>query len=359
MKKQSVAQYTRTHKFATSGGAASGPPVIDCTQGGDLLPLAALKSRMHRLRANLDVGQCLRASDILTWALFCLEESPTGRALAGFARKSRWAVGLNSSHHGEGYEIEPENKSLLLDTAGLEPGSLGRSVYFRNMVLIALIRGLRDIWHEENFAGFENRFSPEDLIILERVRSADIDTIAIQVLWELRGAGLSEGWRHAIGSDIGDMAMRFARAVERRPANAFDGRALSESFRQWYEDSARIDASDHEALEYLDDIMHENRGDERPFGCERLTCAAVESLSRLPDGCLYLEGEGHAILTEPVMAGMDDPINRAHLRHILHDLEVTLIDNVPFRDQKLAYMIFPDACHAKSGESEARMNGAR
>ena len=47
-------------------------------------------------------------------------------------------------------------------------------------------------------------------------------------------------------------------------------------------------------------------------------------------------------MTDPFYAGMNDEINQSHLMHILYDVRVTYVQNVPFRNSDLAERIFPD-----------------
>ena len=75
---------------------------------------------------------------------------------------------------------------------------------------LSLIRGLRDIWQEKRHGGFEDHYSPQDILMLERVRAADCDTMAILAALELRIAGYDPLWKHIVGSDEGDMAIIMA-----------------------------------------------------------------------------------------------------------------------------------------------------
>ncbi len=138
------------------------------------------------------------------------------------------------------------------------------------------------------------------------------------------------------------MAIVFTRFLERDPGALFNGAALAYAFRQWYADTARVDGVDHDTLERLDDILG---GMDQPasFGQNRLDETVLEDLATLPDGTRYLQGLGEGILRDPFFAGLNDPINQTHLFHLIYDLEVVMVNNVPFRDARLARMIFPQA----------------
>lgn len=280
--------------------------------------------------------------DIMAWAAAMLADSPTGSRLWVEAERAGWQVGITDLKNS-GFSFDIEEQILLLDNYALSASALGRSPYFRNALIVALVRALRDIWHEQKSGTFENEFAPEAALMLERVRAADCDTIALLVGWELRGAGYTDVWRHLIGSEEGDMAMIFTRFLERDPTALFDGSALAYAFRQWYADESRVDGCDHETLEALDDVLLGYQGTATPFGERRLTVTDIERLSCLPDGRCYLKGLADTIMRDPYFAGLHDPVNQTHLFHLMYDMEVVMVNNVPFRDPRLARMIFPGA----------------
>ncbi len=282
------------------------------------------------------------ADDILSWCAAVMGQSPTARKLWKDAADGGWRVGL-ADLHSDGFHMDALRKTILLDHFALSPQALGRSAYFRNTLLTILIRALRDIWHEQRHAPFETLYAPEDVLMLERVRAADGDAVTVLAVWELRGAGLAEIWRHLIGSAEGDMALIFTKFLERDPTALFDGSALTYAFRQWYADDARVDGCDHETLEALDDILLGVAEDDgAPFGDRVLEAALLESLSVLPDGTCYLLGLGAAIKDDPFFAGLKDEINQTHFFQLMYDMEVTMVGNVPFRDHGLARRFFPD-----------------
>lgn len=284
--------------------------------------------------------------DMLVWASMALNESPTARAMMIEAAGQDWSVSFTDMQGG-GFFMDTQRRLLLLDNFCMVPGAIGRSMYFRNALLTTFIRALRDIWHEERGITAGSDYAPEPTLMFERVRAADCDTVTVLCCWELRGAGFADVWRHLLGSAEGDMAMVFTRFLERDPGALFDGAALAYAFRQWYADEVRVDGSDHAVLESLDDILTET-GVRNPFGQRELKPLDLEDISQLPDGTRYLAGLGHTVLHDPFFAGMHDPINQTHLFHLMYDMEVTLVNNVPFRDSGLARKIFPGAESVKT-----------
>jgi hypothetical protein len=279
--------------------------------------------------------------DALLWCARMIDQSPTARRLMEIAAEKNWVAGFGDLKN-EGFCLDSEHKHIILDHFSLSAEALGRSAYFRHVLLTTFIRALRDIWHEDCFESLHTTYAPEHVLMLERVRIADCDTVTILCGWELRGAGFTEVWRHLLGSEEGDMAIIFTRFLERDPGALFSGAALAYAFRQWYADVSRIDGVDHDTLEQLDDLLEASE-QPSPFGQRRLDAAAIEDMATLPDGTRYLNSLGHGILSDPFFAGLNDPINQTHLFHLMYDMEVVMVNNVPFRDSKLARKIFPQA----------------
>lgn len=282
--------------------------------------------------------------DALLWAGRMIDQSPTARRLMEDAALRGWMVGFGDLKNA-GFCLDTAQRRIILDHFSLGAAALGRSAYFRHVMLTTFIRALRDIWHEERSDAAYTAFAPEDILMVERIRVADCDTVTILCGWELRAAGFTEVWRHLLGSEEGDMAIIFTRFLERDPGALFSGAALAYAFRQWYADTARVDGVDHDTLEHLDDMVlaaGETSCGMIAFGQRRLDSCAIEDMAVLPDGTRYLGGLGTGILRDPFFAGLNDPINQTHLFHLMYDMEVVMVNNVPFRDRRLARRIFPD-----------------
>lgn len=279
--------------------------------------------------------------DALLWCVHMIDQSPTGRMMMDSAARNGWQIGF-SDLKNQGFCMDMDAQIILLDHFCLGAEALGKSAFFRHVMLTTFIRSLRDVWHEDHLPEIEKLYSPEQILMVERVRAADCDTVTILCGWELRGAGFTEVWRHLLGSEEGDMAIIFTRFLERDPGALFSGAALAYAFRQWYADVSRVDGVDHDVLEELDHRLEES-DQTNPFGQKHLEAPVLESLSILPDGKCYLAGLGEGILRDPFFAGLNDSINQTHLFHLMYDMEVVMVNNVPFRDSKLARKIFPQS----------------
>lgn len=277
--------------------------------------------------------------DVINWACGMAGESPTARLLLKEAQADGWAIRLDDLAQA-GYAIDEERRCILLDHFGFTAHALGRSAYFRNALFVHFVKALRQVWHERQDHVFDATHRPESILLLERARAADCETIAILAGWELRGAGYSDLWRSILGSEEGDMAMIFTRAIDKDPTGFYDGSVLTRTFCQWYADTDRVAACDHATLERLDETVADADGAEL-FGGQVMRASDIERLSRLPGGRAYLTGMGANITSDPYFVALDDPINESHLFQIVYDSKVVMVEGVPFRDRRLARLIFP------------------
>ena len=157
--------------------------------------------------------------DVLAWASAVLSASPSARAMYTEAMIAGWELSLEDLG-GLDYHLDVPEKTIVLDNNALLDSALGRSEYFRNVMLVSFIRALRDVWQEKRHGAFAE-YEAESVLKLERVRAADLDIMAVLVAWELRSENIGGLWRHMIGSEEGDLAMRFSGYLERDPKAQF------------------------------------------------------------------------------------------------------------------------------------------
>lgn len=287
---------------------------------------------------NLDAAPYGFKTDkhVLSWATAMLSESPLGLALLKEVQNSGWKIALNDLGTN-GFHLDAFEKVIELDNYNLDATSLGQSAFFRTSLICVLAKALRDIWHENRWGAFENVYNPESVLMLERARAADTDSVSVFIGWELRSAGYNDVWRHILGSDDSDMAQVLTNILDRYPTAIYNGMALAHIFRQWYADVARVDALDHDTLEHLDCSMNDFDGNNAfDFGDKKIKAIDIENLSALPDGSVYLKELGDTVSRDPFFCGLNDPINQAHLFQIVYDSKVTYVEGIPFRDSSLA-----------------------
>jgi len=289
---------------------------------------------------NLDGAQNSDKA-ILGWCLDVLSVSDTADAMIEEAQNYGWNFGLADLETHD-YHLDAVEKKLLIHNHGLNPSAIARSSYFMNAVMVSMMRGLRDIWQEKRHGGFEDYYGPEHVLMLERVRAADLDVVSIMIAWELRNHDHPEIWRYILASEASDMAMAYAGSLEQRPFAGVCGNAATAAFRRWFDNAERVNRCDHETLDYLDDLSKEANGEEY-HGTRRPTEIGLEILSCMPDKTAYLKGWGNDIMTDPHFCGLNDPINQAYFMQIVNERAVVYKDGVGFRDTELAAKIFPTA----------------
>ena len=277
--------------------------------------------------------------DVLAALFQTLSASATANHFIAEAARDGWQAGLADLGRFD-FHIDAPGKKIFLHNKGLSASGLMRSPYFKNDILIAMLRALRDVAHEKRQGGFDERFAPDDILKLERVRAADCDVMTVLVAWELREAGSMNVWRHILALGEGDLAVTFQETLEREAMAYPVHKALKAAFNQWYRDVKRVNACDHETLEYIDQVlMTYPAGD--AFGSQALSAKDIESLSCLPDRTAYLQGTGQTIMKAPFYAGLQDAVNQSHYMQIMHDAQSVIVQGVAFRDAKLAALMFP------------------
>lgn len=274
--------------------------------------------------------------DVLAATVQLLQKSKTAKSLINDAVSQDWQLGL-ADLGDNAFHVDVPTKKIVIGSNGLQPDALSRSVYFRNAMLATLARALRDLWHEKRQGGFDVKFGPEGILMLERVRAADCDVMTTLMAWELREAGAGDMWRHLLASDEGDLAIAFGCMMEKATTRSVHP-ALAAAFDQWYRVHDRVMQCDHQALEYIDNLMRSGAH----INTRRAAIGDVELISCLPDKTAYLQGQGANILCAPLYAGLHDAVNQSHYLQIMHDLSVVNVQGVPFRDAGLAAKIFPN-----------------
>lgn len=274
-----------------------------------------------------------------------LQDSPLAAALIRRAGRKGWAIGIASGdvRHGDYfYCLDLDTKTVWLDHGGFSAHAIRRTPHCREALTGSLVRGLRDIGHETRLGAYQQAMRPDAVMMMERARCADIETVCVLTAWEMRSAGHTGLWRHLLGSEDGDLALTFGYTLEKNPKSLYDGKALAETFMRWYADPMRLNSCDHDTLEMLDHLV-EDRDPEARWGKLSFSAEDARDLSILPDGLAYLKDEAKMLVGAPEYHRVPDAINEAHLFQITHDLNACRVAGVPFRTASLARKIFPTA----------------
>lgn len=277
--------------------------------------------------------------DVLIWALATICDSPLGRTFAFDARFEDWSIELDEVEDGR-HIADAQLRVLIMPRFMPSAVALGRSPYFRNLFLAELCRGLRGIWNLSLNVPDTRALTITDQVLWQRLMQADHDLLLLGIAWELREGDHPELLRHLIGSDLGDLAIAWSALLERQPPLTFT-QILMRMLPRWLEAELLLNAVDHRTLEHLDHYL-QSPGSGRPFGSRRLEATDLLRLSALPDESMYLKPFIATLLGERDAARMPDPINQAHLQHLLADLTAMRTVQAGFRDADLARKIFPD-----------------
>ncbi|MBN8520473.1 MAG: hypothetical protein J0L77_01060 [Alphaproteobacteria bacterium] len=335
---------TADHPDADHIGAGDSYDFVSQMGGYDLCAFAHVTPKRNG-RHLITIPQTAHPSiqtdaDILGWLVALAQESPVAGGLLSHAMNAGWRVMFSDLDNGS-YELDVLDQRLELDHHGVNPSALIRSPYFRHELLTSFLQGLRAIWHEDMSGETIDQLRPDGFLMAARARQADIVTTTLLMAWELRASGYGDLWRHIIGSEDGDMALVFTRTLERDPSAIYSGLAMARAYVAWYQQPSRIAVCDHAALEYLDAVIAEDGA--QALGHRSFTVDMAERLTSLPDNAGYMKDRGHEIINKPDFCAFQDPINEAHLFQVMYDSRVVNRGGVPFRDTKLARLIFPDS----------------
>lgn len=289
--------------------------------------------------------------DVLAHALQLLRASASASALIDEAIQGGWEFGLSDLGERD-FHVDVPGQKIIFAHYGMMPPALSRAPYFMNGLSVSMLRALRDIWHEKRHGGFDEKFGPEGILALERTRAADCDCYAVLCAWELRAAGYGDVWRHAIACEDGDVALAFLRTLEKSAISYPSQKAMAAAFAQWHRNAERVSVCEHEALEYIDELLRQD-GRGKSFGpLAKAGAQDIEVLSCLPDRTAYLQDMGEEILRAPLYAGLTDPVNQTHYMQIMHDVSASIVQGVAFRDPGLAAKIFPGGEMTRESVSE-------
>lgn len=279
---------------------------------------------------------------VVTQILVALSDLPLGQALLNTAENARYHLEFaNADDHG--VQVDSEARVLYVPSHLLSPAATTRSVYFTHELQMNLVRGLRLIDQAER--GTRLRYlHPAQALFAARIAMADQMAVAMHLLYGMRHVCPSL-WRHVLGSDIGDMASRFADGALRMQGMRMDSVAqtrcgLNAAFLLWYRDDERLNAVDAASLDLLDEQMQTSKTP--GLYRARLTDDMILNLCDVEGMGSYLNDLSLSAVRSPLGETVFDPINARHLQQIIAEQDMVMINNIGFRDPLLARAIFPE-----------------
>jgi hypothetical protein len=273
--------------------------------------------------------------DALIWGLSILCVSPLGRSIAFDARFEDWSLEVDDIVDGHPI-INSQLRILILPRGTPSAATLSKSIHDRHQFLISLSRGLRMIWQDMNNVRSRIDLTADDQIFFERLRRADMDVIALRIMWDLKQGGYSNLWRSMIAGNVGEVAMAANHFWEQDEFPA----GLAQTFLTWMGCDHLLAECDNRTLDDMDARLQKSIND--VCGIDMLNGDDVLNLSRLPEGCSYLAPLARTLSYSTEFRHIPDPVNDAHLRQILEECSEIISPSLIFRDSELERKIFPD-----------------
>lgn len=183
---------------------------------------------------EVGLGSRTRAQSGLEEALRHIQKSETGAWLVEVAAARGVTICLD---HATALEAHYRSHLHLLGlSARLSPA--GRVVFLAH-----------ELAHVPQHPHFSNnrRFSPEDMLLLQRVREAAAEAVATRVLWQLRQQGISAPWQEKLRTAYYDIAEAFEATMADGRGAAYELWATRSAFHHWFNADWR--------LEIYDDLM--------------------------------------------------------------------------------------------------------
>lgn len=271
--------------------------------------------------------------DILRWAIARICETPVARNLAHDARFENWGIGIDGDAVHP--KIDTKNKCLILPRHADSAVHLARGTDTQMEFLFDLVKGLRLIWQDGQIDFDMQDLAVEDHLKAARVAEADTDLIAILTAYQMRANGQHDMWRNVLSADLHGMAVTLSECLDYDSSEDGVLEALGFVFQDWFLDDARLAQIDHETLARIDAL------EDGMDGHDTLGFDDILKLSMLPQGFSYLEYVASDILSDAFYARMTNDVNAAHLKQILQETNIALIEEIGFRDMDLARKFFP------------------
>lgn len=265
-------------------------------------------------------------------------------SLLGLLSEQEWAARFLNTAEGQGYKVEissdegndiyidHQRRVLSLPGQGLKPAAIARSMYFSHEFQINVIKGLRQIDQIER--GVTPPYlQPDQALMMARLLCADQAAVMLIILHDLKDT-CPDLWRHALGSDYGDMAALWGQNTNNRKDD------LNRAILSWFKDPERVASCDRAALAQIDFMMQETKTPK--LYRAQLTDAMIARVCHDTSGHAYLGKATASTLYRLFNQPLADPINAHYLAQIMRERDITMVNNVGFRDPDLARAIFPD-----------------
>lgn len=177
-----------------------------------------------------------------------------------------------------------------------------------------------ELAHVPQHPRFSNnrRFSPEHMLLLQRVREAAAEAVATRVLWQLRQQGSRAPWDKKLTTAYRDIAEAFDASMTGHGAGKSELWAARSAFHQWFNADWRLEIYDDLMLETLARIADD------PIGLiptsRFLSDRYLLSISDYANQAFLFDGDGDALIEDFEIRGLA-AIGRSRLNTILAKTE--------------------------------------
>jgi len=203
---------------------------------------------------------------------------------------------------------------------------IGLSARLRPAGLVVFLA--HELAHVPQHPHFSNnrRFSPGDMLLLQRLREAAAEAVATRVLWQLRQNGIIEPWQEKLSTAYHDIADAFEMTMAGRSGVVPELWATRSAFYQWFEASWRLETYDKLMLNTLARIADD------PVGLiptsRFLSDPFLRRLAHYAGQGFLMSGDGDAVIKR-FRARPLQVANQARLDAILAKAE-TAITRIPY-----------------------------
>lgn len=153
-----------------------------------------------------------------------------------------------------------------------------------------------ELAHVPQHPRFSNnrRFSPGDMLLLQRVREAAAEAVATRVLWQLREQGITAPWQAKLRTAYYDIAEEFEATMAGGEGTARELWATRSAFHLWFKAAWRLEIYDDLMIKTLTRIAQDPIGLIPPS--RHLSDGYLRGIADYADQGFLIGGDGDALI---------------------------------------------------------------
>jgi len=142
----------------------------------------------------------------------------------------------------------------------------------------------------------DRRFSPMDMLLLQRMREAAAEAVATRVLWQLRDRNIPTPWREKLTTAYRDIAMEFAAEMAGNDHKDKELWATRAAFHQWFEAPWRTEIYDDLMLKTLSRIT-QDQAKQTPHSLQ-LSEEFLLDIANYAGQVFLIDGDGRTLIRD-------------------------------------------------------------